>query len=191
MNENKAKIILFISAFLPILIAILTGNLEILIISPIALLGSLVMILIYIHFFDLEEVEAPVYHRIHHRSRMEAVDMIPSPGFKGTKVITQEELTRIEDIKNSITNCFVELSDMGLFSFSKVEDLYTISIKYYRHSEYSTFEEFKLATLYPEQMINEMILESISKFQIEYPSVTISAAFTLASNSKKIIQFQL
>ena len=108
--------------------------------------------------------------------------------FKEEIAKTDEELAKIESIKESIKNCFIEFYDLGLLKeIKELDNTYTISIKGYKHCELETIEDFKLATLYPEQLINEMIIESINKFQIEYPNVIISQILTIGTRYKNII----
>ncbi len=186
---NKTTVSIFLCIAIPFLIGLLTGNLYFLLLIPI------VFTLVLFVSSDTNDKAIPIrpVRPLHGQwcnpiRDIESMDMLPSPGFKGAMIITEERMKEIEDIKESIKNCFIELSDIGLIEKTELigNESYYIDIRYYKHGEFTTFDEFKNATIYPEQTVNEMILDALSKFQIEYPSITIHASTQQSIPRKRI-----
>ena len=97
-------------------------------------------------------------------------DIVPTPGFV-SKFYSDVELADIDNIKEYIKNCFIDLSDLNLvYDISFIGDYFNIEVDYFRFSR-GDFEKFSNYVRYTDNVINEMVLESILKLKVEYPNI--------------------
>lgn len=95
---------------------------------------------------------------------------VPTPGF-AAKFYSDVELVDIDNIKEYIKNCFIDLSDLNLvYNISFIGDYFNIEVDYFRFSG-GDFEKFSNYVRYTDNVINEMVLESILKLKVEYPNI--------------------